>query len=429
MSRIAIIGGGLAGLAAAYWASQAGLEVVVLEATQRFGGHTRTAKLDAIALELGEESFDDWPPVLLDLCGQLKLEPTPSPNLRQIVLQGGRNWVLPAGLNLFSGFGLHQITKLPFSQSVRWRLGMERFVATPPAKDELMGAFLRRKLGPEVWAVLEPYLSAMLGGPAEEVSAQAALGRLIALERQGGLLAGSRKLSNPGRWQLAGGMGSLIEALGKHLPSAKLLPQHEVWALTRDARHWQVHVRGGSLSAEAIFMALPAPQAAKVFRPSAPQLTTLLNHFPHQHSAKVYLLYRHGELAEPTEYFFARGEGYTSSAIKLTHPSPDLALVRAQFMGEAARWSDSDLAKQAQQDLARLRQIEARPLAAWVFRQPSSRPQFTQGHAQRVAHLEQELVYAPGLFLTGSYLAGPGLANLVEHAHQTIRRALDFLAL
>ncbi|GIW37985.1 MAG: protoporphyrinogen oxidase [Meiothermus sp.] len=431
MSRIIVIGGGLAGLTAAYWAVEAGLEVSLLEATHRFGGHTRTAKLDAIALELGEEFFEDTPDTLLNLCGLLGLEPQPLPDLRRVVRQGGQDWVLPAGLNLASGYGLHQIAELPFSRSVKWRLGTERFTPTALVKDELLGAFFRRRLGPEVWGVLEPYLSATLGGPAEDVSAPAAFGRLVGLERKGGLLAGSRPLTTEGRWHLVEGMGALIEALSKHLfPKARLLPHHQVWAITRDSRSWTVHTQGGQLEAEAIIMALSAPQAAKVFRPSAPQITTLLNHFPHQHSAKVYLLCRRDELtAGPGEFFFARGEGYTSSALKLTHPNPEMTLARVQFAGETARSADSELSRLAEQDLAKCLQTRVRPLAAWVFRQPFSRPHFTQGQARRTADLERELVHAPGLFLTGSYLAGPGLANLVEHSRQTTQHALDFLAL
>lgn len=163
MSRLIVIGGGLAGLAAAYWASEAGLEVSLLEATHQFGGHTRTAKLNEISLELGEEFFEDTPDTLLHLCGQLGLEPQPLPNLRRVVRQGSRDWVLPTGLNLASGYGLHQIAELPFSRSVKWRLGAERFAAAVSVKDELLGAFFRRRLGPEVWGVLEPYLSATLG--------------------------------------------------------------------------------------------------------------------------------------------------------------------------------------------------------------------------------------------------------------------------
>ncbi|WP_299427706.1 FAD-dependent oxidoreductase [uncultured Meiothermus sp.] len=431
MSKVAVIGGGLSGLAVAFWVAEAGLEVSVLEATSGFGGSARTARLEAVSLELGEESFDDTPNTLLNLSTQLGLDPQPLPGHQRVVRKSGQDWVLPQGLNLFSGFGLHQLAEMPFRRHVKWRLRTERFAASASVNDELLGAFFLRRLGPEIWEVLEPYLSAMLGGPAEEVSASTAFSRLLQLERQGGLLAGSRQLSTDGRLHLITGMGGLIEALSTRLlQKARLLPYHEAWAVTRDSRGWQVHVRGGKIEAEAIIMALPAPQAARVFRPSAPQMTTLLNHFSHQHSAKVYQLYRHRELASgPGEYFFARGEGYACTSLRVAHPGEEMALARVQFAGEIARSTDSELSRLAQLDVSKRMHTRVRPLAAWVFRQPSSRPHFTQGQSRRVADLERELVHAPGLFLTGSYLAGPGLANLVEHSHRISQSALDFLAL
>jgi oxygen-dependent protoporphyrinogen oxidase len=431
MSKIAIIGGGLPGLAAAYWATEAGLEVSVLEATHSFGGNTKTVRLDTLSLELGEEFFEDTPSRLLNLCTQLGLHPQPWPSLRCVVKKGDQDWVLPHGLNLLTGYGIHHIAEMPFSRSVKWRLNTERFVGVAPVKDEQVGAFLRRRLGSEVWEVLEPYLSAMLGGPAEEVSAPSALSRLLQLERQGGLLAGSRQLHHHSRFNLQGGMGGLIEALSTHLlEKAQLLPHHEAWAVTRDSKGWQVHVQGGRVEADAVIVALPAPQAARLFRPSAPQMTTLLNHFPHQHSAKVYLLYRSDDPnAQPGEYFFARGEGYACTTLKLIYPSEKMLLAQVQFAGETARSADAELSRLAQLEAAKHLPTQARPQAAWVFRKPHSRPHFTQGHGRRVDDLERALVHAPGLFLTGSYLAGPGLAHLVEHSYQTTRQALNFLAL
>jgi oxygen-dependent protoporphyrinogen oxidase len=431
MGRVAIIGGGLSGLTAAYWAEKAGLEVSVLEATNNLGGNTRTARLDTIGLELGEEFFDDEPSSLLNLCAQLGLDPSPLPGLKRVVRQGGRDWVLPENLNFATGSGLHQIAEMPFSRSVKWRLTTERFAAPGSARDELLGAFFRRTLGPEVWDVLEPYLSAMLGGPAEEVSAPIAVGRLIALKRQGGLLTASRQLSSDSRLHLESGMGSLIGAICTNLlPRASLLTRHEALAVTHNSATWQVHVQGGKVEAEALIAALPAPLAARVFRPTAPQMTTLLNHFPHNHSAKVYLLYRQSELAYgPAEYYFASTEGHACTALRLTCPSEEMTLARVQFAGDIARSVDSELTRLAQHDVTQSLQTRARPLAAWVFRQPASRPQFAQGHARRVADLERELLHAPGLFLTGSYLAGPGLANLVEHSRKTAQQVLDFLSL
>ena len=431
MSRAIVIGGGLSGLTAAYWAREAGLEVYLLEATRSLGGRNQTVKLADWAVDLGEEYFDAYPSALFDLCTQVGLAPQPLPRLQRIVRLRGQDWVLPEGLNLATGYGLHRLAALPFARKVKWRLTTERFVPPAMVKDELLDAFFRRRLGPEIWEVLEPYLRAMLGGPLEEVVASEALTALLELERQGGLMAASRRLKAEGGGCLAGGMGSLSQALSAYLlDKAQVLTGQEALAITRDKGRWQVHTPGGRLEAEAVVFALPAPRAARVFRPSAPQMTALLNQFPYHHSAKVFLLYRHPKTeAGPVEYYWARAEGYSGTALRLGQLEPTLTLARVQFAGDMARSTDAELSRLAQQDLSRYLQTQVRPLAAWVFRQPLSRPQFTQGHTRRREALEQALVHAPGLFLTGSYLAGPGLARQVAHSHKTTQQMLNFLVL
>lgn len=431
MSKVIVVGGGLAGLAAAYWASEAGLEVCVVEAAQSLGGRHRTAQLEGHFFDLGDEFFDEQPHTLLELCSQVGVEPQSVPNLQRVVRLRGKDWVLPLGLNPATGYGLHQLTTLPFGPGVKWRLAAERFLSAPTVKDELLGVFIRRRLGPEIWEVLEPFLSTILGGSAEEAAVSEAFPVLLEQERQGGLMAASRRLEAEGRWCLPGGMGSLVQALGTHLLSkAQILTGQEALAITRNKGRWQVHVPGGRLEAEAVVLALPAPRAAKVFRPSAPQMTALLNQFPYRHSAKVFLLARYpGPEAGPLEYYWSKTEKYAGAALRLSQLEPELTLALVQFAGDGAHTADAELSRRAQQDLSKYLQTQVRPLAAWVFRQPLSRPQFTPGHTRRREALEQALVHAPGLFLTGSYLTGPGLARQVAHSHQTTQRLLNFLAL
>ncbi|AWR86108.1 protoporphyrinogen/coproporphyrinogen oxidase [Meiothermus taiwanensis] len=431
MSRVVVVGGGLSGLAVAYWVAEAGLEVSLLEATHRLGGYNQTAQLEGQALELGDEYFEEEPDTLLGLCRHLGLEPRPQPHRPQVVRCRGRDWVLPPGLNPATGFGLHQLSTLPFSRRTKWRLATERWVAPAALRDEPVDAFFCRRLGPEVWEVLAPYMEAMLGGPAGEAATVEACPALPQLELQGGVMAGSRRLRAQGQWHLLDGMGGLVQALATRLQQkARIFVGQEALAVTHQAGRWVVHVPGGRLEAEAVVVALPAPQAARVFRPSSPQLTTWLNQFPYQHSAKVFLLYRPAQPMEgPVDYYWAKAEGYTGTALRQTPLDSGLVLARVQFAGEVARRADTELSRLAQQDLSRFLQAPAHPLAAWVFRQPFSRPQFAPGHTRRVAALEQALVHAPGLFLSGGYLAGPGLARQVAHSHQVTQRLLNFMAL
>lgn len=431
MSRVIVIGGGMSGLVAAYWVAEAGLEVSLLEATHRLGGYNQTVRLGGQTFELGDEHFDDEPDTLLGLCKHLGLEPQPQPNRPQVVRWRGRDWVLPPGLNPATGLGLHRLSTLPFSRKTRWRLATERWVAPAALRDEPVDAFFCRRLGQEVWEVLAPYMEAMLGGPAGEASTPEACPALPQLERRGGLVVGSRRLRAQGSWGLADGMEGLVQALATRLQQkARLLVGQEALAITHQTGRWVVHLPGGRLEAEAVVVALPAPRAARMFRPSSPQLTTWLNQFPYQHSAKVFLLYQPAQpVAGSVDYYWARAEGYSATALRQTPLDSGLVLARIQFAGEVARSTDVELSRLAQRDLSKFLQAPTHPRAAWVFRQPFARPQFAPGHTRRVAALEQALMHAPGLFLTGGYLAGPGLARQVAHSHQVIQRLLNFMAL
>jgi len=72
--RVAVIGGGLAGLVAAQRLSEGGVDVVLLEAGDRFGGQIRTTRDRGFLIEEGADGFDpDESPALLALIRDLRL--------------------------------------------------------------------------------------------------------------------------------------------------------------------------------------------------------------------------------------------------------------------------------------------------------------------------------------------------------------------
>ena len=76
--RIAVIGGGIAGLSAAYFLQKrksAGtpLEFVLYEAGQQFGGVIRTERIDDCVVEAGPDSFLTEKAWAADLCRELGL--------------------------------------------------------------------------------------------------------------------------------------------------------------------------------------------------------------------------------------------------------------------------------------------------------------------------------------------------------------------
>lgn len=423
MGKLVIVGGGIGGLAAAYWAAQAGVETTLLEGSGRLGGACQTLDMDGFRMEVGPESFASQP-ALNSLCTDLGLSPQARPQGMQTVRVKDQLWPIPS-LDLHSGAGLDRLGQLPLSRAAKWKLGLERFSGSA-AQEENLCDFIVRRLGPEVWPVIEAIAGEDWGPEARDLLVSAAYPRLLELERQGGLMAASRKLEPTARQTFPSGMGALSQALVAHLEGkVRLLAHHEALGLDRQER-WRVHTRQGVFQADAVMVALPGPQAARFFRPTAAQITTSLNQFPHQHSAKVYLAMRSQDLPQvPWQKLF---EGKAPSAGFA--PAPEgYRLLCLEFWGEPARFTEAELARLASLEVERIFQTKPRLLATWVFRHPGARPFFGLGQAKRVAQLERDLVHNAGLFLSGGYLAGPDLGSVVEHSKRTVYRALDYLAL
>ena len=80
--RLVVVGGGLAGLSAAYAAEQAAreagldLRVALLEASTRLGGKVQTARSDRFVLEGGPDAVVRYKPWALELMRELGLRGT-----------------------------------------------------------------------------------------------------------------------------------------------------------------------------------------------------------------------------------------------------------------------------------------------------------------------------------------------------------------
>jgi oxygen-dependent protoporphyrinogen oxidase len=73
-------------------------------------------------------------------------------------------------------------------------------------------------------------------------------------------------------------------------------------------------------------------------------------------------------------------------------------------------------------DLRSLMGIAAEPLFAFSNRWPESMPQYTVGHAQRVAEMEGRIAAIPGLLLAGNAYHGIGIPDCVRSAKEAAAR-------
>jgi oxygen-dependent protoporphyrinogen oxidase len=426
-----VVGAGLRGLVCAYQAQKEGLRVAVLEARKRPGGALHTLRQPGLLLECGPESIPASP-ALKRLLEELCLESIPVQEQKACKHNG--QWVTyPQGLSPSDPATYAMLGPL-LGFSARLRLQAEGLVGKGALEDESVASFFTRRLGSAAWGLLAPLVQEEWGGDPAQLSLRSAYPRLWQAENQHGSLARSREqaLRTP-RLTFAQGMGSLIDALGKALEGrVPFGPGQEVVGLQRKGQHWQVYTRQGLLEGESVVLACPAPAAARILRHIHPQATTLLNQIPHLPYSSVHLVFAQEQLPEdphPVRLWEGTGGFYRLSRTRSRFPArveEGFEVLRLEVVGEAARLSESELARLALDQMRRQLGIgeSSRVLGSWVFRQVGSLPQPSLGHHRREALLESTLPHLPGVFF-----AGGSLEQAVTDAERAARKVSGYLAL
>ncbi|MDV2503333.1 MAG: protoporphyrinogen oxidase [bacterium] len=467
--RAAVVGGGITGLACAYalkrLSGEAGRPVAItlLEGDERLGGCILTERVEDCIIDGGPDSFLAEKPWARELCVELGIEGRLiglEPAGRRIyVLSGGRLHPLPEGFVLAVPTAIGPLlTSSLFSWPGKLRIVMERFIrARPDADDESLASFIRRRLGREALEkVGEPLVAGIHAGDAETLSLRATFPRFLDMERRyGSLIRGMRArmrevqtLDASGHppspfLTLAGGLGELVDCLAEALDGVDVrLATHVEAVDPSPSGGWRLQLAGGkSLEAEAVALAVPSWQAARLLTRSDPHLAGLLETIPWVSSATVVAAWRREDVGRPLDgsgFVAGRGEGRSitactwSSAKFSGRAPPDRVLVRA-FVGGAkqehlAELDDEALVARVRADVDDILAVRGEPLFVRIFRWPRAMPQYTMGHLERVAAIEAACERHPGLALAGASYRGLGIPDCIHQGRQAAERLLQALA-
>src|ERR1700733_12008383 len=347
--RVAIIGGGIAGLAAAYElqkARAAGTEVeyTLFEAREQLGGSLASEVVNGAVLECGPDSFLTEKPAAAELCRELglaeQLTPSNDAERKTYIVVRNRLVPLPDGLMFLIPTKLipTAMTRL-FSLSTKIRMGLELLHAPRPSeKDESVAALVERHFGKEaVSRLADPLLSGIYGGDASQLSARTVLPRLVEMETMygsltRGMLAAHRQIrakmaaqsqsgaAGPGQERpggpvagkrtprgtfttLRGGMQQLVDALEARLEPAWLRRSTPATGLESTSAGWRVTAAGRSEPYDAVILASPAWAAGALVKDVDPELGDELAAIPYSSSITVNLIYDETELGDLPEGF------------------------------------------------------------------------------------------------------------------------------
>jgi len=289
--RIAVIGGGISGLAAAYRLREIAatreipLHVTLYERGEALGGALRTVRRDGFVMEAGADSFLTEKPWARELAERIglgaELIPTREEFRKTCVVRCGRLVEIPAGFSLLAPARLGPVFSSPlFTPWAKLRIAMEPLIPSRrEAIDESLASFVTRRLGREVLDRLaQPLASGIYTADPERLSMQATMPRFVEMERRhGSVIRGLRaaehsreamKNTSGARWSLflslRAGVGSLAEALVARLEGS-IKRGSEVTSLARDGARWRIaFADGANDSFDAIVCAAPAFAAAKL---------------------------------------------------------------------------------------------------------------------------------------------------------------------
>jgi len=438
---VVVIGGGLAGLSAAYTLLGRGVDFLLLEASERWGGVVRTEVAGGFLLEGGPDAFFAQKPEALQLCRELGLEsrlvPSSTEHRTVFLLRNGRLLPLPEGLAMGVPTRPAAFLRSPvISWSGKLRMAMEPLVPRRREDtDESVAAFFRRRLGDEALATLaEPLIGAIHGGDLDTMSVRAVLPRFADLERRQGSLAfplwrAARRVPAGAAafYSLEGGLAELVNTLVTRLPLQQRRLSMPARALRTGGPALIVETgTGAEVHARAVVVALPPARTARLLEPLEPEVAALLGGIRTAPSVTVQLAYRRQDVDHPLDghgLLIPRSEGLRCTACSFVSTKfPARApgghvLLRVALGGMrdpgAVDLDESEVRTLAHEQMRGPLGLHGPPILARIYRWPAATPQMEVGHLDRVAEIERRLPAIPGLFLTGGGLRGVGLPDVI----------------
>lgn len=459
--RIAVVGGGIAGLTATFGLSEAQragalIEAYLFEASPRLGGALRTERIDACVVEAGADSFLTEKRDAIEVCHQVGLSDqligSEDAQRKTLILHQGRLVPLPEGFDFLVPTRFLAAARTPLL-SLRDKLALAAEVwVRPPTHtgDESVASLVERHFSPGLREnIVDPLLMAVYGGDSHLLSAQAVLPRLVEMEqRWGSLIRGFRQAARERKRQraqqphqatvrgslfttLREGLESLVGALGARLGNVRVVCGRrvvEIIATPASGGGYQLRFEGNeSFDANAVILALPAYQSARLLAARDPMLADRLAEIPYSSSLIVAVAYdARVQETLPRAFGFLvpreeklRIRACTFVGQKFRHRvASNRALLRC-FLGgvrdEAVlQLSDAEVAATVQRELRRVLRITGDPVFLKVYRWPQALAQYTVGHPERLSVIRSRLAEHRGLFLCGNAYQGVGIPDCIR---------------
>jgi oxygen-dependent protoporphyrinogen oxidase len=448
MNKTVIVGGGIAGLATAFYLQESGsLDFTLIECSPHLGGKITSQEQDGFVVEGGPDSFIAQKAVTLDLCTRLGLAgelvgSNTGKNATTYIWSEGRLQPMPEGMMLMTPTMI-----LPFLRSrlISWpgklRMGLELFIPKASGDhDESLAAFVRRRLGTELLnKIAGPLMGGIHAADPEKLSLKSTFPMFPEMEKKHGSLLRAmmkrpRRTAAPGAkpspmfLSLRGGLQRFSDAIVAQLPQQSLRTSCCVLSVSPHGSRYRVALSDGtSLVADNIVFATPSYATADLVQQIDPTLASRLRAIRYVSTATVSLGFRRSDITHAMQgagFIVPRNEGRGINACswsseKFKHRAPDDCVLLRVFIGGAlsenlAEQDEPALIELARTELRTIMGVTAAPVLAKAYRWLKANPQYELGHERRIREIEQSLTYLPGLFLAGAAYRGSGIPDCIQ---------------
>ncbi len=466
--RVAVIGGGISGLATAHRLTELNNQVSIslFELADRIGGVLETKRQDGFLLEWGADNFITNVPWALDLCRRIGFEDqlvqTGEAHRGAFVVHKGRLRKIPQGFIIMAPSRVWPVITTPIlGPFAKLRMAAEFFVSRREEdSDESLAAFVIRRFGRQTYdRLVQPLIGGIYTGDPSKLSLQSTMPRFREMEKSHGsliraVMSQARKQpksdrnSSGGRYSMfvapRDGISSLVQALADRLPSGSIRLQAGV---NRLAKHpdggWLISAGGDTSEAEhfdAVVLATQAKAASQLVADTDRTLAHELSEIHHSGCSIVTLAYQRSQVKHPLDGFgfvvpAVENRKIISgsfSSVKYVGRAPEGHVLMRVFIGGALQAElvdlpDDQLTEIATRELAELLGIHGLPSLVRIARLPASMPQYYVGHRDRVAMIRERAASAGGLFLTGNAYGGVGIPFCIQGGEKTAEQVLEFL--
>ncbi|MDP6388137.1 MAG: protoporphyrinogen oxidase [Candidatus Pacebacteria bacterium] len=468
VKKIAVIGGGIAGLSAAYALEKEAadngisIEIDLIEKEGRVGGNILTERVDDFIVEGGPDCVFSEKPASLNLCGKLDLEEELLKTMEEkkgtYIYWNNKLHDMPEGVilmipTMIKPMLLSSLITLPG----KLRMALEPLIPKRNNSDEeTLSQFVTRRLGKELLdKIAEPLVAGIHAGNPETMSINASFPRFVDLEQKyGSLIRGMLSRRKEMRSMMKGrtpkytmfmtlkeGLQNLTDSISKTLSNTSKTIDCKVVTIAKKAEEYELSFNNRNSNLyDSVVIATPSYVSAALIKGIDSSLSNTLSEIPYVSTATVSLAYSASDVDHIRKGFgfivpriakrTIMAATYTSN--KFSYRAPEGSMLLRCFVGGAQNEDlvflhDKEMEKMVRNELKEIAGITATPIFTKIFRWEKAMPQYVIGHLDRVKKIQELSAKHPGLYLTGSAYNGIGISDCITTSYKVAEEAVKFL--